>query len=243
MFSTSNTFENWNTYEIDWTPEKITWSVNGVEGRVLKREDTWNATSKRYHYPQTPSRIQFSIWPGGAPSNAEGTIEWAGGVIDWVNHPDIKNNGYYYAMVKDVKVECYDPPKGVKKSGNKAYVFNGDAYLEDSVEITNDNTALKSLFGTGLDMDKEPPSDTKGDTKETDLRIVPGNDGVTLSNNQQHAGDKGGNNGGSQSDGGNSYSEDAATDFSQNGDNTSNAAALKGSLFAVFMALLGAIAL
>ena len=31
--------------------------------RTLNKNDTWNETSNRYDYPQTPSRIQFSLWP------------------------------------------------------------------------------------------------------------------------------------------------------------------------------------
>lgn len=57
------------------------------------------------HYPMTPSRIQISIWPGGIASSAPGTIEWAGGMIDW-SDPDYVSNGYFWNTVQSVKVTC-----------------------------------------------------------------------------------------------------------------------------------------
>lgn len=43
-------------------------------------------------YPSTPSRVQISIWPAGISSSAQGTIDWAGGMIDWQSD-EIKQNG------------------------------------------------------------------------------------------------------------------------------------------------------
>ena len=68
----SDTYDNWHTYVIDWTPDSITWSVDGVVGRVKTRNSTWNETSNIYNYPQTPARIQFSIWPGGNSTMPKG---------------------------------------------------------------------------------------------------------------------------------------------------------------------------
>lgn len=42
-----------------------------------------NSATGIYNYPSSPSRIQLSIWPGGLPSAPQGTIDWAGGLIDW----------------------------------------------------------------------------------------------------------------------------------------------------------------
>ncbi|KAI9672316.1 MAG: hypothetical protein M1817_003338 [Caeruleum heppii] len=158
--SLSNTFESFHTYTIDWQPDSITWSVDGQVGRVLKRDDTFNTTSNRYDYPQTPSRVQLSLWPAGLPTNGEGTIEWAGGLIDFENSEDIKNNGYYYAAVSEVTIDCYDPPSNVKKSGSKSYIFTNDAGTQDAVEITDKPTVLKSLLGSGTNMSADFPSNS-----------------------------------------------------------------------------------
>jgi hypothetical protein len=98
--SSPNTDSQWHTYTIDWQPDSLSWEVDGQVLRTLYRNETYNETAGQYHYPQTPSRVQFSLWPAGKAGNAQGTIEWAGGEIDW-NSPYMQN-GYYYAMVKDV---------------------------------------------------------------------------------------------------------------------------------------------
>lgn len=103
--SSTDTFENWHDYELDWKEDSITWSINGKQVRVLNKADTWNETSKRYNFPQTPSRIQMSLWPGGGAGNGIGTIAWAGGAINW-DSEDIQQYGYYYAYLKSVSVEA-----------------------------------------------------------------------------------------------------------------------------------------
>jgi hypothetical protein len=39
------------------------------------------------NYPQTPMNVRIGIWAGGDPTNAEGTIEWAGGETDYSQAP------------------------------------------------------------------------------------------------------------------------------------------------------------
>jgi len=183
--SLSDTFGTWHTYEIDWTPESITWKIDGQVGRVKKRSDTYNEKTKNYDYPQTPSRVQLSIWPGGLETNGKGTIDWAGGPIRW-DHEDIKTVGYYYATVKDVTVECYEPPKSVKKSGSKTYIYTKDSGLEGDVEITDKDHILKSFLGSGLDMDKAPASTSSAPGSkptEAPIETVPGMTGAGTSSN------------------------------------------------------------
>ncbi|RAL67108.1 hypothetical protein DID88_007888 [Monilinia fructigena] len=103
----SDTYANYHDYEINWTPDEITWLVDGQVGRTKKRADTWNATANQWNFPQTPARVQLSLWPAGLATNSQGTIEWAGGIIDW-DSEDIKNNGYYYASFESVEISCYN---------------------------------------------------------------------------------------------------------------------------------------
>lgn len=145
---------------------------------MLKRSDTYNATTKQYDYPQTPSRVQLSLWPGGLATNDEGTIKWAGGVIDWVNHPDIKDPGYYYATIKDVEIQCYDPPADAKKEGSKSYYYNDLAGLEDNVVIGNKGTVLKSFLGSGTNMTAVLPATKSGAAELDGIETVPGLSGA-----------------------------------------------------------------
>ncbi|CDK25114.1 unnamed protein product [Kuraishia capsulata CBS 1993] len=151
--NTSNTFSEWHDYEVDWTEDEITWYIDGEEKRTLRKEDTYNDTSDTYMFPQTPSRIQFSLWAGGDSSNAAGTIEWAGGEIDW-DAEDLTDPGYFYSMLQSISVECYDPPSYTNQKGSKAYVYNSSSeFLSENIEITNDRTYLYSYEGSGLDPD------------------------------------------------------------------------------------------
>lgn len=155
-----STFDTYHTYEIDWKPDQITWSIDGKVLRTLEKSKTYNTTTNTYHYPQTPARVQLSLWPAGSSKNGKGTIEWAGGLVNW-DSPDVKANGYYYALFKDVNVECYDPPSGANVTGSKAYIYTSSAGTNASVAETNDKTVLKSLLGTGTDMDKDYPKPAK----------------------------------------------------------------------------------
>lgn len=55
----------------------------------------------RYEYPTTPARVQLSLWPAGINTSAQGTVEWAGGMIDW-NDPDYVAAGQFSAIVSEV---------------------------------------------------------------------------------------------------------------------------------------------
>jgi beta-glucanase (GH16 family) len=148
----SDTYNNFHEYEIQWTPDTITWLVDGQVGRVKKRSETWNATANQWDYPQTPARVQLSIWPGGADTNAPGTIEWAGGAIDW-SSPDITNYGYDFATFGEVTVECYNATSAPGTNLHTSYTYDDVRATNDTVVDGTKRTTLKSFAGTGLDMD------------------------------------------------------------------------------------------
>lgn len=149
----SDTQQNSHTYEIDWTPDNITWTIDGSNVRTLNKQDTYNDTTKQYAFPQTPSIIQLSLWPGGSSLNAPGTIQWAGGPINW-DMPEFKDPGYLYVTLKEIDVQCYDPPSGANVSGGKSYVYDSKGILEGNIEITNDDFVLGSSEACGFDMNK-----------------------------------------------------------------------------------------
>lgn len=232
-----DTFNDWHTYEIDWTPEKVDWVVDGTVHRTLKKADTYNETSKQYEFPQTPSRLQMSLWPAGQASNAQGTIDWAGGEIDW-NSEDIKTVGYDYATVGEVSVKCYDPPSDAKKSGSKAYLYTNSAAMESDISVTNNNTVLASLGATGLDMDLGADKSSSGSSNVSGSNSIPTSKGGSggMTSNTTSSSDSS-SSGTSTTDG-----ETSTTGFTQ-GTPTGNGAAgqnervLRGSLFGVLVAL------
>ncbi|PWY91108.1 hypothetical protein BO70DRAFT_85125 [Aspergillus heteromorphus CBS 117.55] len=234
----SDTFDDWHDYEIDWTEDAITWSVDGTVKRTLTKESTWNATANRYQYPQTPSRMQLSLWPAGQASNAPGTIAWAGGQINW-DSQDIQDKGYYYATFGEITVECYGAPNSTVSTGDQSYVFTSSDGLEQGVQITNNNTVLASFGATGLDMDLGA-----GDSSNST-----GSNSTVPQNTGGGSGNEPGSNGTSTGSG--SSSTSTSTGFSQGGDSDSKSSAassrservMNGSFFAALVAVVASVTL
>lgn len=214
--SSGNTVETTHEYCIDWKQDSLTWSIDGNDMRTLDRKDTWNGTSGRFDYPQTPARIMLSLWPAGLSTNEKGTIDWAGGEIDW-NSPYMQN-GYYYARFQEVTVECYDPPSDIKTDGSKSYKYTDTSATNNTVEITDDLVVLGSLMGTG-----EDPGDASksGDAQSTatDVANVPGGNvgGGNRAEQTSTQATASGTGSGTQATGGSSSSGDGSTEFVQGG--------------------------
>ncbi|KAK2757036.1 hypothetical protein FQN54_005005 [Arachnomyces sp. PD_36] len=222
----TDTFEEWHTYEIDWQPETLTWSIDGEVKRTVNKADTFNPETNQFEFPQSPARVQLSLWPAGLPENPKGTIEWAGGLVDW-EHEDIKENGYYFATVDEVTIECYDPPANARIEGDVSYIFDNARATNDTVIISDKPTVLKSFEATGTDMEAGDPEGSSTPSSDGDT-TVPG----------QHGGGSG-TQAGSDEDSGYSPAEPTTTGFSQN-DNGAPAQGehvLRGSLFAVLVAV------
>jgi len=190
--SASNTVQTTHTYTIDWTPDELQWLVDGKLQRTVKRSETWNDTANAYAYPQTPARIMLSLWPAGLPTNGKGTIDWAGGLIDW-NSPYMQN-GYYYAMINDVTVECYDPPSGAQGSGSKTYLYTDRRGTNDTIEMSSKSVVLKSLYASGDNPDYDPEG--TGSKPSSTPESIPGVSGAGVRNDDPQ---NGGTNSGAQS--------------------------------------------
>ncbi|EMR72607.1 putative glycoside hydrolase family 16 protein [Eutypa lata UCREL1] len=184
----SDTFAEYHDYEINWTPDEIQWLVDGEVGRTVKKSDTWNKTANQWDYPQTPSRVQISIWPGGADTNAEGTISWAGGEIDW-DSDDIKRDGYYYAAVSQVDIECWKTDSAPGTNSGTSYTYSDAKGTNDTVIDGDSSTILKSLLGTGLDMDKDYPKESSSSSGSSE--VIPGLSGGGPGTNGEAGGDSG----------------------------------------------------
>ena len=110
----SDTISEFHKYTIDWSAERITWSVDGKLSRTLRKGTlrhhlalplcSWSLVTEDtklkgvLHYPTQPSRLQLGVWDASSPV---GTSEWAGGPIDWK-----KSRGTIAAVVRSVELEC-----------------------------------------------------------------------------------------------------------------------------------------
>lgn len=203
----TDSFKNFHDYELRWTPEKVEWWIDGEKGRTQERKDTWNKTTNRYEFPQTPARVQLSLWPGGLEKNPKGTVDWAGGLIDW-EHEDIKKTGFFYVEVESVKVECYDGKDGIGTNSGKSYWYDDIAGTNDTVVDGDRDTKIASLQATGLDKNKGKKKDDKkdkdddkdDDDEEDEVKTVPG--GTSGSPGQDHSNEDEESSGGNGSSGG-----------------------------------------
>ncbi|KAJ5279376.1 hypothetical protein N7478_004748 [Penicillium angulare] len=122
-----------HTYSIDWTEERIQWLVDGD----LKHTVTYDDALSGANYPQTPAKIRIGIWAGGASTNAEGTIEWAGGETDFDNAP-------FVMYVDSINVTNYNPASAYKYSDKTGDYSSIKMSNSSSTSSTLSNSTSKS---------------------------------------------------------------------------------------------------
>ncbi|CAK7232528.1 transglycosylase [Sporothrix bragantina] len=111
------------TYTIDWTADRIVWSVASTVVRTLTYADA--ATGQ---YPQTPMQVKFGAWAGGDTStNAEGTVEWARGPTDF-------SDGPFSMVVRSILVTDY--------STGKEYVYSNTSGDWQSIEAVDGQVGI-----------------------------------------------------------------------------------------------------
>ncbi|KAI0697054.1 concanavalin A-like lectin/glucanase domain-containing protein [Cytidiella melzeri] len=142
----SDSFSNYHDYTIDWKPDTLTWSIDNNVVRTLQRSDTVDSKGIS-HFPNTPSRVQLSLWPAGINTSAPGTVAWAGGMINWAD-PDYVSAGHFYALVQSVSIKCSDPES--EPADTSSYVYGKNTSLDTpSVAFSNLSTinAARGLSG------------------------------------------------------------------------------------------------
>lgn len=95
------------------------------------------------------NRIFCSIWPAGINTSAPGTVQWAGGMINW-NDPDYKAAGHFYALVSSVSVTCSDSSTEPVNTTSYIYGSNSSASTP-SVAFSNESTVNSARASASLD--------------------------------------------------------------------------------------------
>ncbi|KAF8636901.1 hypothetical protein AX17_003153 [Amanita inopinata Kibby_2008] len=137
-----DTFGTYHEYTIDWQPQTLTFLVDGKPVRTVQKSDTIDSSGVA-NYPTTPARVQLSLWPAGISTSAPGTVQWAGGMINW-NDPDYQSAGHFYALVQSVTVKCADP---VSHGPNiTSYVYQTNTTKNPAIAFSNETTLLNSAL-------------------------------------------------------------------------------------------------
>ncbi|KAJ5970151.1 Concanavalin A-like lectin/glucanase subgroup [Penicillium vulpinum] len=112
--------ETFHTYTIQWSKDTINWLIDGANIRTLNYNDAQGGA----RFPQTPMNIHLGIWAGGAPTNPEGTITWAGGLTDY-------SQGPYSMYIKSVTVKNANPAE--------SYTWTDKSGSAESIKFTGSN--------------------------------------------------------------------------------------------------------
>ncbi|RMZ75774.1 hypothetical protein DV738_g5308, partial [Chaetothyriales sp. CBS 135597] len=109
-----NNHDEFHTYSIDWTADQIVWAIDGQTVRVLPQTE-----AETGQYPQTPMQVKVGVWAGGDSSNEQGTINWAGGLVDY-------SSGPFTMYLKSISVQDY--------STGSSYSYSGTSGTWESIE-------------------------------------------------------------------------------------------------------------
>ncbi|EMC93366.1 glycoside hydrolase family 16 protein [Baudoinia panamericana UAMH 10762] len=126
---------DFHTYTVDWTSDRIEFIVDGTTVRTLAYTDP--LTVGGTNYPQTPMRLKLGSWCGGCAGVAEGTVEWAGGNTTFEGAP-------YIMYVESVAIQNYNPAG--------SYEYGDLTGSWQSIKIPNSTsdsapTSSQSVFG------------------------------------------------------------------------------------------------
>ncbi|KFY89952.1 hypothetical protein V500_05385 [Pseudogymnoascus sp. VKM F-4518 (FW-2643)] len=145
--------DEFHTYRLDWTAEKLVWSINGAAVRTLTYADAKAGT----RYPQTPMKVKIGSWVAGSSTAPKGTVEWAGGLAQWTNNPT------YKMVVKSVTVTDAN-------TGAKSYSYGDKTGSWQSIKISGTtgtaNTGTDSESSTKVSS-TAAPSSTKASSAST----------------------------------------------------------------------------
>ncbi|KAB8260204.1 concanavalin A-like lectin/glucanase domain-containing protein [Aspergillus pseudonomiae] len=138
------------TYTIDWDSNRTLWQIDGNTVRTLEEKNAHG------QYPQTPCFIKVGPWAAGDPSNAQGTIEWAGGQVDY-------SKGPFTMHVKSIKVTDYSTGSAYEytdKSGSWKSIkaIDGSVKGDSSGAATTSRASSTVLSATTLSVISKVPA-------------------------------------------------------------------------------------
>ncbi|CAK7207007.1 hypothetical protein SEUCBS139899_009815 [Sporothrix eucalyptigena] len=153
-FSTVSTPQTtFHTYTVDWSPDAVVWSIDGTVVRTLTSASAGNGAT----FPQTPMQIKLGTWDGGASTEPEGTVEWAGGHTSFGSG----SGAPYIAYYKSITVT--DRSNGV--SGATSYSYQGTSGTYESIQVNTGGETGNSTTTTSSKTSSTKTSTTSASTK------------------------------------------------------------------------------
>ncbi|KAF5861593.1 hypothetical protein ETB97_012759 [Aspergillus alliaceus] len=136
--------DTFKTYTIDWDSNRIIWQIDGGIVRTLEEKNA------KGQYPQTPCYIKVGSWAAGDPSNAAGTIQWAGGQVDY-------SKGPFTMYVKSIRVTDYSTGTAYEytdKSGSWKSIkaVDGTVKGDSSGVVTTSSKGSTAISSTALSL-------------------------------------------------------------------------------------------
>ena len=138
----SNPINEFHTYTLKWTPERLDWIIDGTVVRTLMASGAKGCSG----YPQSPMQVKLGTWVAGRKSAAQGTIEWAGGLADFSKGPSL---GYY----QSIRIQDFMGGQGAKEATQ--YVYTDRSGTWESIKVVNG----------GKDSDEDSSSSSGSTTK------------------------------------------------------------------------------
>ncbi|KAL4752488.1 concanavalin A-like lectin/glucanase domain-containing protein [Aspergillus terricola var. indicus] len=214
--------EIFHTYTVTWSPDAISWIIDGNTVRTLNYADAKGGS----RFPQTPARLRLGIWAGGDSDNAPGTIEWAGGQTDYSAGPftmyiksvHIENtypgSEYTYSDNsgdwQSIKVDDSTPPaQSTKTTSTTTSTAEPTSSSSSETETTTTTTTSTSATDSETETETITPTSTSTDTTSSSSESEPASTTVTEIGSGSGSGS--GSDSGSESDSASSTPSDSGS--------------------------------
>lgn len=115
-------FHNYTTY---WDQDKLEWWIDNELVRTVNYSQGNTLGGK--NYPQTPCQVKISNWPAGTKSAAQGTVDWAGGLVDYDDAP-------FTMTVQKIRIQDFH--------SGKEYTYGDKTGDWQSIKVSDGNSTV-----------------------------------------------------------------------------------------------------
>ncbi|KAJ2230967.1 putative glycosidase CRH2 [Coemansia sp. RSA 485] len=167
-------------YKIVWLPDSLTWYANGFAVRTVRREETWAEGEQKFHYPDKPARLSFSIWQSSTSINPAMTEQWAG---SFGSHAA---DSEFQMLVDSISVQCYTNSSAVANTAHNPSSLDVDTKsleqkLQGPLTATSKSTVIGELTSFGLVSSDDSESSDSELSSSSPVESLSGDSGDDLS--------------------------------------------------------------